>query len=31
MSLCQKCLRDFTNTLVQAAARIKGNLDAAQI
>jgi hypothetical protein len=31
LSLCQKCLRDFTNTLVQAAARIKGNLDAAQI
>jgi hypothetical protein len=31
LSLCQKCLRDFTNTLVQAAARIKGNLNAAQI
>ena len=30
LSLCQKCLRDFTNTLVQAAARIKGNLDVAQ-
>jgi hypothetical protein len=31
LSLCQKCFRDFTNTLVQAAARIKGNLEAAQI
>jgi hypothetical protein len=26
LSLCQKCLRDFTSTLVQAAARIKENL-----
>ena len=29
LSLCQKCFRDFTNTLVQAAARTKGNLAAA--
>ena len=31
LSLCQKCFRDFTSALVQAAARIKGNLDAARI
>ena len=31
LSLCRKCFRVFTNTLVQAAARIKGNLDAARI
>ena len=31
LSLCQKCFCDFTNTLVQAAARIKGNLDVARI
>lgn len=31
LSLCQRCFRDFTNTLVHAAARIKGNLEVAQI
>jgi NMD protein affecting ribosome stability and mRNA decay len=31
LSLCQKCFRDFTNTLVQVAARIKGDLDEARI
>jgi len=28
LSLCLKCFRDFTNTLVEAASRIKGNLEA---
>jgi hypothetical protein len=31
LRLCQKCFREFTNALVQAAARIKGNLDDARI
>jgi ribosomal protein L37AE/L43A len=29
LSLCQKCFRDFTSTLVEAAGRIKGDLEAA--
>ena len=28
LSLCQRCFRDFTSTLVQAASRIKGDLEA---
>jgi hypothetical protein len=28
LSLCLKCFRDFTSTLVQAASRIKGDLEA---
>jgi len=28
LSLCLKCFRDFTSTLVEAAGRIKGNLEA---
>jgi hypothetical protein len=29
LSLCLKCFRDFTSTLVQAASRIQGDLEAA--
>jgi hypothetical protein len=28
LSLCLKCFRDFTSTLVQAASRIKGDPEA---
>jgi hypothetical protein len=27
LSLCQKCFRDFTSTLMQASSRIKGDLE----
>jgi hypothetical protein len=28
LSLCQKCFREFAQTLAEAASRIKGNLEA---
>jgi hypothetical protein len=31
LSLCQQCFRDFTGTLVEAASRIRGNLEAAPL